>query len=226
MQTNTDGKQNTALGKSSLYRNSSGNWNTAIGDSAMFKTTGSGNTAVGDSALYTNVGGSRNTAIGQSADVASAGYTNATAIGYGAIASASNRVQIGNTSVTQIGGQVSWTSASDSRLKKDITNSKYGLSTVMQLRPVDYTLKSNQLKQVGFIAQEVKKLIPEVVTGKEGDISKGEILGITYENIVPVLTKAIQEQQKQIDEQKKTMQQQQKQIDELKKMMQTLLDKK
>ncbi len=42
--------------------------------------------------------------------------------------------------------------------------------------------------------------IPEVITGKEGDLSKGEILGITYSNLVPVLTKAIQEQQKQIEE--------------------------
>jgi septal ring factor EnvC (AmiA/AmiB activator) len=193
----------------------------------MFKTTtGYANTAVGDSALYTNVGGSKNTAIGQGADVAGAGYTNATAIGYGAIASGSNKVQIGNASVTEIRGQVSWTTASDSRLKKDIKNSKYGLSTVMQLRPVDYILKSNQLKQVGFIAQEVKKLIPEVVTGKEGDVSKGEILGITYENIVPVLTKAIQEQQHEIQDQKKAIAQQQKEIDELKKMMQALLNKK
>ena len=47
------------------------------------------------------------------------------------------------------------------------------MSTVLQLRPVEYNLKSNDLKQVGFIAQEVKKLIPEVVTGNEGDIEKG-----------------------------------------------------
>lgn len=35
--------------------------------------------------------------------------------------------------------------------------------------------------------------------GKEGDISKGETLGLAYGNLVPVLTKAIQEQQKQIE---------------------------
>jgi hypothetical protein len=51
---------------------------------------------------------------------------------------------------------------------------------------VEYNLTSNDLKQVGFIAQEVQKLVPEVVTGNAGDLSKGEILGITYSNLVPV----------------------------------------
>ena len=114
--------------------------------------------------------------------------------------------------MTTIGGQVAWTAASDSRIKKNITNSNYGLATVLKLRSVEYNLISNDLKQVGFIAQEVQKLVPEVVTGKEGDLSKGEVLGITYSNLVPVLTKAIQEQQKIIE----TLQ---KEIEELKKLV-------
>ena len=112
---------------------------------------------------------------------------------------APNTIQLGNNGVTVIGGSVSWTAASDARIKKNITNTKYGLYTVMQLRPVDYNLISNNLKQVGFIAQEVQKLVPEVVTGKEGDLKKGEFLGITYANLVPILTKGIQEQQQQIE---------------------------
>ena len=70
----------------------------------------------------------------------------------------------------------------------------------MQLNPVTYIFKDDSANtpQVGFIAQEVQQIIPEVVTGKEGDLSKGESLGIVYGNLVPVLTKAIQEQQGQI----------------------------
>jgi hypothetical protein len=124
--------------------------------------------------------------------------------------------------VATIGGQVNWTAASDSRIKKNIVNSNYGLATVLKLRPVEYNLISNDLKQVGFIAQEVQKLVPEVVTGKEGDLSKGEILGITYSNLVPVLTKAIQEQQKQIEDQNAKIAAQQKQIEELIKLMKEL----
>ncbi len=55
-------------------------------------------------------------------------------------------------------------------------------------------------KQVGFIAQELINVIPEVVDGVEGDIEIGETLGVSYGNIVAVLTKAIQEQQLLINE--------------------------
>ena len=95
-----------------------------------------------------------------------------------------------------------WTNASDSRLKRDIQPmSKYGLSTVMQLKPVTYFYKADKTNhpEVGFIAQEVQKIVPEVVSGTEGDITKGETLGLSYGNLVPVLVKAIQEQQKQIE---------------------------
>ena len=156
-------------------------------------------------ALQTNTTGTHNTAIGVWANVTSGGLTNATAVGYNAQATASNSVRLGDANISSIGGNVGWTAASDLRIKKNITNTNYGLNTVMQLRPVEYNLISNDLKQVGFIAQEVKKLVPEVVTGKEGDLKKGEILGITYANLVPVLTKAIQEQQAIIDNQNKRL---------------------
>ena len=211
---NTTGQYNSAFGRESLH-NSNGNNNTAIGWRAGFQT-GSNNTSVGWQAGYT--AGTNNTAIGSGADFG-ANLTNATAIGYQANASASNSIRLGNASVTVIGGQVAWTAASDSRIKKNIVNSTYGLATVLKLRPVEYNLTSNDLKQVGFIAQEVQKLVPEVVTGKEGDLSKGEILGITYSNLVPVLTKAIQEQQKQIEDQNAKIAAQQKQIEELIKLV-------
>ena len=145
--------------------------------------------------------------------------SNATAIGYNAKANASNSIVLGNSSVTTIGGQVTWTTNSDIRIKKNIRDTRYGLFTVMQLRPVEYTLISSDLKQVGFIAQEVNKLVPEVVTGTEGDLEKGEILGITYANLVAVLTKAIQEQQKQIDGLNKQVEVQSKKIDYLTTLM-------
>jgi hypothetical protein len=216
---NIAGDDNTASGYRALKVNI-GNFNTASGSLALGGNTSGGfNTAFGLSALQTNETGSNNTAIGSLADVGSANLTNATAIGNGAIVAASNTIQLGNTAVTTIGGQVAWTAASDSRIKKNIVNSNYGLATVLKLRPVEYNLISNDLKQVGFIAQDVQKLVPEVVTGKEGDLSKGEILGITYSNLVPVLTKAIQEQQKQIEEQNSKIAAQQKQIEELIKLV-------
>jgi hypothetical protein len=206
---NSTGSNNVALGQSALSTNTTNSYNNAIGFEALklstgqsndahgyqalLNTTGSYNVAMGYTSGSVNTTGTYNTFLGYNANISANNLTNATAIGNGASVTASNTVRIGNTAITAIGGQVAWTAASDARIKKNIVNSKYGLETVMQLRPVEYNLISNDLRQVGFIAQEVQKLVPEVVTGKEGDISKGEVLGITYSNLVPVLAKSIQE---------------------------------
>ena len=90
--------------------------------------------------------------------------------------------------------------SSDSRLKTNITPSKYGLSEILKLNPVNYEMKDKPgVERVGFIAQEVKPIIPDVVFGTEGDLEKGETLSIAYSDFAPVLTKAIQEQQAQIE---------------------------
>jgi hypothetical protein len=101
---------------------------------------------------------------------------------------------------------INYYTSSDARLKTAISPLKnYGLNTIMQLKPITYTFKADQTNQpqVGFLAQEVQKIIPELVSGKEGDVAKGETLGVAYANLVPVLTKAIQEQQAMIEELKK-----------------------
>ena len=46
---------------------------------------------------------------------------------------------------------------------------------------------------MGFIAQEVQKIIPDVVSGKEGDVEKGQTLGLSYGNLVPVIVNAIKQ---------------------------------
>jgi len=216
LKSNTTGYRNSAIGSYSLYWNDVGNENTAIGHfSLQQNTSGGGNTAMGTNSLQKNTEGNNNTALGYKADVSLTNLSNATAIGYNALVTESNSIVLGNSSVTNIGGYASWSNKSDRRIKKNIRDTQYGLATVMQLRPVEYSLISNELKQVGFIAQEVNKLVPEVITGIEGDLEKGEILGITYANLVPVLTKAIQEQQKQIDDLHQKLEAQGKKIDSL-----------
>ena len=92
-------------------------------------------------------------------------------------------------------------SQSDIRIKENIRSIGYGLTDVMKLNPVQYNMTENGDEQVGFIAQEMLQIIPEVVYGKEGDISKGEILTLSYQHLVSVLTKAIQEQQQMLETQ-------------------------
>jgi hypothetical protein len=91
---------------------------------------------------------------------------------------------------------------SDARLKRNITNTQHGLSTVMSLRPVEYE-KKNSIKEneynhheIGFIAQEIAKILPGLVTeGKDAN----KTLAVSYIELIPVLTRAIQEQQAQIE---------------------------
>jgi uncharacterized protein (TIGR02145 family) len=100
---NSTGSENTANGVYALRRNTTGNYNTANGSYALFNNmAGDNNTAYGKSALVSNFSGSNNTAIGYEANVASGALTNATAIGNGASVNASNKIQLGNSSVTAV----------------------------------------------------------------------------------------------------------------------------
>jgi hypothetical protein len=100
---NTTGINNTANGTSALQNNTEGRFNTATGLEALnLNTTGEFNTAIGSPALSTNTTGSQNTAVGSFADVSVDNLTNATAIGYGAVVNASNKIQLGNSSVTSV----------------------------------------------------------------------------------------------------------------------------
>lgn len=205
LESNTIGEGNTAIGYNALSANTSGFINVSVGQNTLEEnTTGTGNTAVGYRSGQYNTTGGNNTFLGNQAKTTSGStITNATAIGANAEVSVSNKIRLGDTNVSVIEGQVGFTAASDRRLKEQISKTKYGLETLLKLVPVDYLLKSNGLAQIGFIAQDLKPLVPEAVNGTEGDIEKGETLGITYTTLIPILTKAIQEQQSQIDSQAK-----------------------
>jgi len=99
---------------------------------------------------------------------------------------------ISNTGTITAGGDI--TAFSDERLKTDIETIDNALDKVMNMRGVSYTKQAE--KGIGVIAQEVEKVLPEVVTD-------GEYKSVAYGNIVGVLIEAIKEQQKQINELKK-----------------------
>jgi Chaperone of endosialidase len=93
---------------------------------------------------------------------------------------------------------------SDRRLKKNIEPLKNVLSGIMQLKPVAYKMKygPDTSKTIGFIAQQVKKIFPQLVehiqdtnTGFEG---LDELYTMNYDGIAPLLIKAINEQQGKI----------------------------
>lgn len=93
-----------------------------------------------------------------------------------------------------------WANSSDERLKKNILTLNGGLEKTMALRPVIYdpnTLPGNSATgtMLGFIAQEVQQILPQLV---ESNPLTG-FLSISYAKFTPILVSAIQEQQKQLD---------------------------
>jgi hypothetical protein len=86
-------------------------------------------------------------------------------------------------------------SLSDENAKKDISTIDNAIDKTMNLRGVNYTLIDGDIKSIGVIAQEVEKVIPEVVSTNE-DGSKS----VSYGNMIGLLIEAIKEQQKQIEE--------------------------
>ncbi len=93
-----------------------------------------------------------------------------------------------------------WGDASDIAYKKDIVDTVYGLDAVKQFQPRDFVLKADETNQTGFIAQEMETVCPQFVVGEEGSKT------INYGQITSVLTKAIQEQQEQIEQLKTEIQ--------------------
>ena len=83
-----------------------------------------------------------------------------------------------------------WTNASDERLKNNIVDIKYGLDAVLNTQPRSYKMNEIAGDFIGFVAQELQTVIPEVVSG-DPEVQ----LGVDYGSLVAVAFKAIQEQQ-------------------------------
>ena len=85
---------------------------------------------------------------------------------------------------------------SDETLKKDIKTLDNALGKVMAMRGVTYQFKSRPEKQeVGFLAQEMKNSVPEVV-----GVTHQGTLAIDYAKLTSVLVEAVKSQQEQIEE--------------------------
>lgn len=106
-----------------------------------------------------------------------------------------------------------WSNTSDIRLKKNIEPLKSSLDIINKLNPITYNWKDDTMpkKQIGFIAQEMKELIPELVE----EVDENKFLGITTSGLIPFLVKSIQEQHVLFLEQKEMLLNQNKILVEL-----------
>jgi len=222
LQTNTTGSENVAVGRQALFSQTTADRNTAVGyEAGGGLTTGSNNVFIGyNTGDYTvsTTTGDANTLVGNYIRVTAAGADNAVGLGYDLAC------QGGYTTLGQSGsdiraqhGVATWSTVSDERYKKDITDSTAGLSFINDLTPRTFKYKNlgelpdtfesykegstdvfkNSRTNHGFIAQEVKAAIdahPEIKDGftlwDDRDDGSQEVAEAA---LIPVLVKALQE---------------------------------
>jgi hypothetical protein len=95
-----------------------------------------------------------------------------------------------------VGGTV--TASSDEKLKTNIKNIENALDKVLNLRGVEFNYIEHGGKSIGFIAQEVEKVIPELVSTQNGENGL-HLKSVAYQNFVALLVEAIKELKSQID---------------------------
>ena len=103
---------------------------------------------------------------------------------------------------------------SDVRLKKNITPLSSSLDKILCLNPVSFDWNKDissyvglyRINDIGLIAQEVEKIVPEVVSETDLFDVDFKVKNVDYTRIVPLLIGSIQEQQKQIEDLRGTVQ--------------------
>ena len=116
-----------------------------------------------------------------------------------AVAAGNIQSQVTRFTINSSGGS----NGSDIKLKENIENIPYGLDTIKSLQPRKFKWKETDKDGIGFIAQEVESLIPELISEVYDDPVRPDTSEKTkmlnYSTMTSVLTKAIQEQQDIID---------------------------
>lgn len=121
-------------------------------------------------------------------------------------------------------GAVDFWSPSDRRLKTNITNTTYSLDNLMGIEVVDYHYKSDTTQLVtGFIAQQLYEHYPEAVSKGSEDVKKDPWM-VNHGKVTPLLVKAVQEQQQQIEDLKAENQKLQAQASKINQLEAMLLE--
>lgn len=83
---------------------------------------------------------------------------------------------------------------SDGRLKTDISSLQRSQNQILKLRPVSYNWKASKIEDVGFIAQELESIFPNLVHTDEDTGLKH----VDYVRLIPYLVDALQKQEEEI----------------------------
>jgi len=217
---NITGTLNNAMGNFAMEYNTTGNNNNAVGYGAMLhNTTGSDNSAQGYFSLENNTSGNLNIGVGYKAGVNLTTGSNNIDIGNAGVAAESGIIRIGTPGTqsaafiaaitgTNISGGaavvVSSTGqlgvvSSSRRYKEDVQPMGDVSERLYQLRPVKFRyIRPNEQGQkpvqFGLIAEEVDEVLPEVVYRN----AEGQVEGVRYDELTPMLLSEVQQLHKQI----------------------------
>jgi hypothetical protein len=211
---NTTGGANAFFGYLAGTANVDGNNNAFFGvEAGKSNTTGFQNVFIGGFAGFENTAGFRNTYVGISAR-GLPDLINATAIGAFARVERSNSVVLGNAANVGIAtvapaniltiGQNSptdpiadaWTTYSSRRWKTNIHTIDGALEKVERLRGVTFDWQADGKRDLGFIAEEVGAVLPELVAYEDNGT---DAKSLDYARLTALLVEAIKEQQRQIE---------------------------
>jgi hypothetical protein len=227
------GSYNSIFGSNAGFNSTTGSENVLIGNSAGYGlTTGSYNVMIGTQAGAENITGNYNVFIGESAGwnetgsnklIIAGGSGNTKLItgdfstGYVGIGTTSSgyKLQVGAAGDGSQARANAWNLLSDIRLKTDlaIIADPLGIITCLRGFFFNWNIGTDKSRQLGLSAQDVEKVLPEIVSqGSDGYLS------VEYSKLTPVLIEAIKEQQHQIESTKQENQQ-------LKSELQSLKDK-
>lgn len=117
-------------------------------------------------------------------------------IGCGITDSASNTVHMNNVCVLQQTRTQTLVETSAKRCKRNVRPLGSQLAKITQLKPVNFNWKKDNTEDIGFIAEDINEIYPDLVSWEEN----GEIHGVKYTKFTSILVKALQEQQLMIDE--------------------------
>ncbi len=107
-------------------------------------------------------------------------------------------VSVTNLTASQTVQAADFNSTSDENLKTNIETIENGLETIKSLRGVTFDWKSNQKPSIGVIAQELEKVLPELVTD-------GDPKTVNYNGLIGVLIEAVKELSAEIEDLKKSL---------------------
>jgi flagellar biosynthesis chaperone FliJ len=179
---NGAGEDNVLIGSQSVNPFSKGKRNVMIGKDA-------GGTETGDDKLYIANSNTSTPLIYGEFDnnlLRINGYMNVTDY-----ISLTGTADLGEATIVDATGVIR---SSDFRLKQNIRPVKNALAMLHELRGTFYEWKSSEKKDIGVIAQEVEKVLPEIVSETQNGFK-----AVRYEGLIPVLIEAVKEQQAQIE---------------------------